>query len=99
MNRMRKAALLERRRGRRRRLRDAARALPVFGTLLLLLGPLVWTRDAEGGVPTVGVFLYVFGVWAALIAAAALMSGPLRRAEDPPTSRTGDSSDREKARR
>lgn len=99
MNRRREAALLERRRGRRRRLRDAARALPVFGTLLLLLGPLVWTRDAEGGVPTMDVFLYVFGVWAALIAAAALMSGPLRRSDDPPSGRAGASPDREEARR
>ena len=99
MNIPRDAALLERKRVRRRRLRDAARALPVFGTLLLLLGPLVWTRDAEGAVPTVGVFLYVFFVWAALIAAAALMSEPLRRSEDPPPDRAGSSAGPEEARR
>ena len=99
MNLPRDAALLERKRGRRRRLRDAARVLPVFGTLLLLLGPLVWTRDAEGAVPTVGVFLYVFGVWAVLIAAAALMSGPLRRSDDSSGGRDGVALDREEVRR
>ncbi|MCX7289038.1 MAG: hypothetical protein NTW20_16220 [Rhodobacterales bacterium] len=54
---------------RRRRLRDAARLLPVLGILLLLL-PLFWTearlvRHASGDM------IYFFLVWLLLIGAAA----------------------------
>ncbi len=59
---------------RRKRLRDAARLLPAMGAALLLV-PLLWTRsDAPGGVGNAAALLYVFGVWAALIAVAFLLS-------------------------
>lgn len=67
---------------RRKRLRDAARLLPVLGVALLLV-PLLWTRsDAPGGVGNATALLYLFGVWAGLILAAFLLSRPLRRDGD-----------------
>lgn len=54
---------------RRRRLRDAARLLPVVGVLLLLL-PMLWVPEAELRL-TSGDVLYFFGVWLILIGAAA----------------------------
>lgn len=59
---------------RRKRLRDAARLLPVLGAALLLV-PLLWTgSDAPGGVGNAGALLYLLAVWASLIVAAALLS-------------------------
>ena len=59
---------------RRKRLLDAARLLPALGVALLLV-PLLWTRsDAPGGVGNAAALLYLFGVWAALILAAFLLS-------------------------
>lgn len=64
---------------RRKRLRDAARFLPVLGVALLLV-PLLWTRsDAAGGTGNAGALLYVFAVWAGLILAAFAMSRLLLR--------------------
>lgn len=64
---------------RRRRLRDAARLLPVAGTLLLLL-PLLWTP--EGAVSLRGAdVVYFFAVWAGLIVLAAAFAPGLRRGE------------------
>lgn len=57
---------LERRMYRRRRLADAARALPVLGAVLLCL-PLLWPAHAA----TARVMLYVFGLWCLL----AIISG------------------------
>lgn len=65
---------LERRRYRRRRLGDAARALPILG-LVLLLVPVIWSRS---GTSTAATLVYVFAVWVGLIAAAALMARFLR---------------------
>jgi len=63
---------------RQRRLRDAARALPVLGVVLLLV-PLLWTpSNAPGGVGNSRALLYVFGVWAGLIAGVHLLSRILR---------------------
>ena len=70
---------LARRGYRRRRLGDAARVLPVLGVALFLL-------PATGAVPAgQGGYLYLFGAWAALIALAAALAGPLARGgEEPP---------------
>ncbi|WP_371685548.1 hypothetical protein [Tropicimonas sp. IMCC6043] len=60
---------------RRRRIMDAARLLPAFGTALLLL-PMLWASDhgtAAGAV-------YIFSVWLILILAAAVLS---RRLSEP----------------
>ncbi|TNC52894.1 hypothetical protein FHG66_00955 [Rubellimicrobium rubrum] len=64
---------------RRRRVRDAARLLPVLGVVLLVV-PLLWTRsDQPGGVGNSVALIYVFAVWAGLIAGANLLSRLLRR--------------------
>ena len=72
---------LERQSYRRRRLRDAARFLPVLVMALWLL-PLLWPRGgAAGAVGTAQVILYVFGVWLGAIAATLLLALPLRHQE------------------
>jgi hypothetical protein len=58
---------------RRRRLADAARALPVFGAILLIL-PLLWS-DPTQGTGRVGFDLgYLLGLWLALILIAAVLA-------------------------
>lgn len=64
---------------RRRRLRDAARLLPVVGVLLLLL-PLLWTGDARISL-SAGDVIYFFAVWSVLIAVAAAFAPGLRRGD------------------
>ena len=59
---------LERRSYRRRRLMDAVRLLPILGAGLWLV-PLLWPVDGEGAVPMSRALLFVFTVWAGLIAA------------------------------
>ncbi|MES2916946.1 MAG: hypothetical protein V4753_17695 [Pseudomonadota bacterium] len=61
---------------RRRRLRDAARLLPVLGLFLLLL-PLLWAPDARMTL-TAGDVIYFFWVWLVLIALAAAFAPGLR---------------------
>lgn len=67
---------------RRRRLRDAARLLPVVGLFLLLL-PLLWTPDARVSLNS-GDVLFFFGVWLLLIGLAAGFAPGLRAGEDQP---------------
>jgi hypothetical protein len=63
---------------RRRRLRDAARLLPLLGLFLLLL-PLMWGEPSgKGAGQTV---VYVFAAWAVLIALAAYLAPGLARPE------------------
>lgn len=70
---------------RRRRLRDAARLLPVLGGFLVFL-PILWQPAATGSRDTAADGLYLFAVWAGLVAVAALMSRGLGRgAADRPT--------------
>ncbi|WP_205589568.1 hypothetical protein [Chachezhania antarctica] len=65
---------LERRSYRRRRIIDAIRVLPLFGTALFVL-PLLWPtaqREEATGIPAVAmsdILVYIFGAWALLIAA------------------------------
>lgn len=61
---------------RRRRLRDAARLLPVFGAFLLLL-PLLWTPDSRMSLRSSDV-IYFFSVWLVLIGLAAAFAPGLR---------------------
>ncbi len=68
---------LARRGYRLRRMMDAARVLPALGAFLFLM-PLLW-----GGGTTGGGILFVFGIWAGLIAVAAVLAGPLAGAPDP----------------
>lgn len=65
---------------RRRRLRDAARLLPVLGLVLLLL-PILWTPNGTPDAPlrlTSGDVIYFFMVWVALIGVAAGFAPGLR---------------------
>ncbi len=82
--------LFQSRRGyRSRRLGDTARLLPMLG-LVLFMAPLL------GGLGhgTSGGGLYLFGVWAALVLAAALLSRPLgRRLGADPRSESGAAED------
>ncbi len=56
---------------RRRRLRDAARLLPLMGVFLLVL-PLLWSHGAADGAGQD--WTYIFGIWAVLIALAAALA-------------------------
>lgn len=66
---------------RSRRLSDAARLLPVLGAFLLLL-PILWS-PAQTPEPDTGMDgIYLFVVWAGLIAGAAVLAPLLRRKSD-----------------
>ncbi len=64
---------------RRRRLRDAARLLPILGLILLLL-PLLWTHGDRTSLSS-GDVIYFFLVWVALIAVAAGFAPGLSKGE------------------
>lgn len=66
-----------------RRLGDAARFLPVIGTVLFLL-PILWAGSAR----TAGSGVYLFAIWAALILAVAIVSRRLVEREEAPTTRS-----------
>lgn len=68
---------LERRTYRARRLRDAARVLPILGAVLFLL-PILWTND---GASTARGFLYLFIVWTVLIVISGLLAHRIARTE------------------
>ena len=63
---------------RRRRLMDAARLMPAFGTVLFLL-PVLWILG-ERQVSTARGMIYMFVAWLALIGLAGLLA---RRLSDP----------------
>ena len=66
---------------RKRRLRDAARMVPILGLFLWLL-PALWAGPAGNGPASAGRdWVYVFAVWAGLIALAAALSPGLAEAE------------------
>ena len=84
---------LEKRTYRRRRMADAARILPVFGTILFSV-PLLWGQDPGGAALTTSVMLYVFVVWGFLVALSAVISRKLRdedtgSAQDDAQTKTG----------
>ncbi|MBE0414625.1 hypothetical protein [Yoonia sp.] len=71
-----KLVFLERANYRQRRLRDAARLLPMLGAVLWIL-PLLWRDDAAGsGTGKTGI--YIFAVWMFLIVLSAIISRRLR---------------------
>ena len=67
---------------RKRRLSDAAKLLPIFGAVLLLL-PLLWVHQ---GAPersnTATNWVYLFIIWSFLILAAACLAKSLNKFED-----------------
>ena len=71
---------LQRRPYRRRRKIDAARLLPVFGAFLLLL-PMLWAPPEGQGRGTVSDGLFLFLVFAGLIAVTSLMAPSLTAEE------------------
>jgi peptidoglycan/LPS O-acetylase OafA/YrhL len=76
MRRPRRPLFLARAPYRRRRLRDAARLLPILGLFLLLL-PLLWAPTAQMTL-TADDVIYFFAVWLCLIALAAAFAPGLR---------------------
>lgn len=64
---------------RRRRLIDAARLLPVFACFLVIVPPLL-QGGGEGGRSTAAL-LYLFGLWALLVLAAALIGRAMIRTQ------------------
>lgn len=71
---------LERDSYRQRRFRDAARVIPLFAAILMVL-PLMWPHDDS---PTSSGIVYLFGLWFALVVIAFALSRVLKfeRAED-----------------
>jgi hypothetical protein len=74
---MKRPLFLPRARYRRRRLRDAARLLPLFGGFLFLL-PILWSPATTEGRDTAPDGIFLFMVWAGLVVAAGLLSRHLR---------------------
>ena len=67
---------------RKRRLSDAAKLLPIFGAVLLLL-PLLWVhQSAPERSSTATNWVYLFIVWSFLIFAAACLAKSLNKFED-----------------
>jgi hypothetical protein len=66
---------------RQRRLRDAARILPVLAAFLMIL-PMLWGDDASDIRRTSSDGIYLFVVWLLLIAAAALLARRLSSEPD-----------------
>ena len=58
---------------RQRRLRDAARLLPVLAGFLIVL-PMLWGDDTSDKRHTGSDFIYLFAVWLFLIVVAALLA-------------------------
>jgi len=72
-----KTVFLQRSSYRQRRLRDAARMMPVLGLVLWML-PLSWQSEAEGGNAGSSAALYIFGVWVLLIVATGVLARRVR---------------------
>jgi hypothetical protein len=65
---------------RRRRLRDAARLLPVFGAFLMIL-PVMWAPPGTALRVTSGDVVYFFFIWVLLVAVAAAFAPGLSAGE------------------
>jgi hypothetical protein len=64
---------------RHRRLIDAARLLPVFGTFLFVVPMVLLPKGVEGS--TRDALIYIFVLWLLLIVFGALITRSIRRAE------------------
>lgn len=82
------AVFLERASYRQRRLRDAARILPVLGTILWMV-PLLWPSDpAEPDMPAA--FIYTFVIWVILIVLAVIISSRIQSDDPAPPEDSSD---------
>lgn len=81
------SVFLQRRAYHKRRMRDFARALPIFGVVLWGI-PLFWQQGAEGAANS-NALVYIFAVWILLIALAAAISRAVK-SEDPPADMPDD---------
>ena len=79
--RRRSPVFLARRAYRLRRLRDAARLLPLAGAFLLLL-PILWQPVGGAARNTAWDGIYLFAVWGLLIAVAAWLAQGLTAGDD-----------------
>ena len=79
--RRRSPVFLARRAYRLRRLRDAARLLPLAGAFLLLL-PILWEPTDTSARNTAWDGIYLFAVWGGLIALAAWLAQGLAAGEE-----------------
>lgn len=68
---------LERGSYRQRRFRDAARLLPIFAAVLMVL-PLMWPRANPDQSLTSSGIVYLFGLWLLLVVLAFVLSRVLR---------------------
>lgn len=73
MKRSRAPLFLQRGSYRKRRLRDAARMLPILGAILVLL-PILWSPGKTAQADTAVDGIYLFVVWFGLVLVAALMA-------------------------
>jgi hypothetical protein len=72
---------VERQTYRRRRLVDAARALPVLGLLLWLL-PLLWSVPEDGPSASTAM-IYIFSIWIGLPLVSGALVFAMKRLRDP----------------
>ncbi len=88
MSRQKTPVFLQRASYRQRRLRDAAKLMPVLGGILLAL-PMAWSHDPSGEPSNSDRVVYIFGVWILLIVLTAIFANrmradPVDAAEDAP---------------
>ncbi|MEH7829228.1 hypothetical protein [Gemmobacter denitrificans] len=89
MTKRRGPVFLARRSYRLRRMRDAARLLPIAGAFLFLL-PILWEPDRSASRDTATDGIYLFVIWALLVLIAALMAPGLGTGEEPESGAHGD---------
>ncbi len=78
MARRRTPLFLKRQSYRQRRVRDAARLLPLVGAFLVLL-PILWAGGSGAGASTAFDGVYLFGVWFGLVVVAGFLAIGLAR--------------------
>jgi hypothetical protein len=73
---------------RQRRLRDAARLLPILAVFLFIL-PMLWGDEGNDLRSTSMDAIYLFGVWFLLIVAAGVLARRLSSTDAPPSGGKG----------
>ena len=73
---------LERKGYRQRRLRDAARMMPVLGGILWTI-PLMWPERGQNAVSNATALQYIFGIWVLVIVLSAVLARLIEPGSDP----------------